>query len=172
MHSVTARINSVLAFGAAALCLLTFLCFLSSLPFDPIPKVQFNLKNVKIGNVTEYGISNKKVDLALVSFDLSTDLECLFNWNVKQVFLYLIAEYSTSNNPRNQVVIWDKIIKKGQPALLKLTNRNSKYHFFDDGSGLSGHPNVTFSLHWNTIPMTGLLFLKSVGHQSFEFPSE
>lgn len=27
----------------------------------------------------------------------------LFNWNVKQLFLYLIAEYRTNNNDFNQV---------------------------------------------------------------------
>lgn len=27
-----------------------------------------------------------------------TDLEPIFNWNVKQLFLYLTAEYTTENN--------------------------------------------------------------------------
>ena len=36
----------------------------------------------------------------------------------------------------NQVVLWDKIILRGENAFLDLTNGNSKYYFFDDGAGL------------------------------------
>ncbi len=32
------------------------------------------------------------------------DLNPLFNWNVKQLFLYLTAEYETPNNKLNQVM--------------------------------------------------------------------
>ena len=32
------------------------------------------------------------------------DLNPLFNWNVKQLFLYLTAEYETPNNKLNQVI--------------------------------------------------------------------
>ena len=39
-------------------------------------------------------------DLGYLTFDLKVDLEPLFNWNVKQLFLYLSAEYST---PKNKV---------------------------------------------------------------------
>ena len=36
---------------------------------------------------------------------LQADLNPLFNWNVKQLFLYLTAEYETPNNKLNQVFI-------------------------------------------------------------------
>ena len=34
---------------------------------------------------------------------MQDDLNPLFNWNVKQLFLYLTAEYETPNNKLNQV---------------------------------------------------------------------
>ena len=34
---------------------------------------------------------------------MQADLNPLFNWNVKQLFLYLTAEYETPNNKLNQV---------------------------------------------------------------------
>ena len=34
---------------------------------------------------------------------MQADLNPLFNWNVKQLFLYLTAEYETPNNQLNQV---------------------------------------------------------------------
>lgn len=36
----------------------------------------------------------------------------------------------------NQVVIWDKIILRGDNALLNYHGMNTKYYFFDDGLGL------------------------------------
>ena len=48
--------------------------------------------------MTEYGAGKKKNDLGFLNFDLDVDLEPLFNWNVKQLFLYLTAEYQTKQN--------------------------------------------------------------------------
>ena len=48
--------------------------------------------------MTEFGAGKKKNDLGFFNFDLETDLEPLFNWNVKQLFLYLTAEYETKEN--------------------------------------------------------------------------
>lgn len=54
-------------------------------------------------NVPDYSASREKNDLGFLTFDLKTDLTGLFNWNVKQLFLYLTAEYNTPNNELNQV---------------------------------------------------------------------
>ena len=46
-----------------------------------------------------------------------TDFTSLFNWNTKQVFIYLLATYPSSSSnsspdktPMSQAIIWDKII--------------------------------------------------------------
>lgn len=36
----------------------------------------------------------------------------------------------------NQVVLWDKIILRGESTMLNLRDMKSKYFFFDDGNGL------------------------------------
>ena len=48
--------------------------------------------------MTELGAGKKKNDLGFFNFDLDVDLAPLFNWNVKQLFLYLTAEYTTKQN--------------------------------------------------------------------------
>jgi signal peptidase complex subunit 3 len=48
--------------------------------------------------MTEFGAGKKKNDLGFFNFDLEADLAPLFNWNVKQLFLYLTAEYETKQN--------------------------------------------------------------------------
>jgi len=40
-------------------------------------------------------------------FDLQADLNPLFNWNAKQLFVFLMAEYETTDNKINQV--WKQI---------------------------------------------------------------
>ena len=38
-------------------------------------------------------------------FDLQANLNPLFNWNAKQLFVFLMAEYETVDNKLNQVII-------------------------------------------------------------------
>ena len=87
-------------------------------------------------HVADYSASREKNDLGFLTFDLQADLTPLFNWNVKQLFLYLTAEYETESNAVNQVVLWDKIIQRGENAILDYRSMNTKYYFWDDGNGL------------------------------------
>ena len=57
----------------------------------------------------------------------------------------------------SQVVLWDKIILRGENALLDYRSMNTKYYFWDDGNGLLSHKNVTMTLSWNIIPNAGNL---------------
>jgi len=61
--------------------------------------------------VPDYSASRERNDLGFLTFDLKTDLTPLFNWNVKQLFLYLTAEYVTPNNVLNQVFLTQKLQK-------------------------------------------------------------
>lgn len=87
-------------------------------------------------NVADYSTSNERYDLGFVTFDLQADLTPLFNWNVKELFIFVTAEYATETNALNQVVLWDKILLRGNNANLNLKNMNPKYYFWDDGNGL------------------------------------
>lgn len=40
-------------------------------------------------------------DRALLSFDLDADLRPAFHWNLKQLFVFVLAEYETKANVRN-----------------------------------------------------------------------
>nr|XP_033327812.1 signal peptidase complex subunit 3 [Megalopta genalis] len=73
----------------------------------------------------------------------------------------------------NQVILWDKIVLRGDKAALDFKNMNTKYYFWDDGNGLRGNKNVTLTLSWNIIPNAGLLpSVNAFGFHTFEFPSE
>ncbi|XP_065339484.1 signal peptidase complex subunit 3 [Cloeon dipterum] len=173
MHTVLTRGNAILAYTLSVLAGLTFCCFLSTLFVEYRTEAHMNTVKVVVKNVPDYSASREENDLGFLTFDLQTDLTHLFNWNVKQLFLYLTAEYKTSNNVLNQVVLWDKIIQRGENAILDFKNVNTKYYFWDDGEGLKGHKNVTLTLSWNVIPNAGLLpNIFAIGQHSFQFPSE
>ncbi|NXN52609.1 SPCS3 peptidase, partial [Rynchops niger] len=148
-------------------------------------------------NVEDFTGPRERSDLGFVTFDITADilngkngknktrlckynmvffltrihLQSIFDWNVKQLFLYLSAEYSTKNNALNQVVLWDKIMLRGDNPRLFLRDMKSKYFFFDDGNGLKGNRNVTLTLSWNVVPNAGILpLVTGSGHVSVPFP--
>lgn len=47
-----------------------------------------------------------------LSVSLDADLRQAFNWNTKQIFVFLQAEYETKTNWLNQVSMWDQIVLK------------------------------------------------------------
>lgn len=78
----------------------------------------------------------------------------LFNWNTKQVFVYLVADYSTPKyvrrlhflsldrpvasqrltrllllQPENRVVVWDRIIRGSKFAKINIADGKQKYEF-------------------------------------------
>ncbi|KFO65070.1 SPCS3 peptidase, partial [Mystacornis crossleyi] len=137
-------------------------------------------------NVEDFTGPRERSDLGFVTFDITADILngknglqtfrnkntlIIFDWNVKQLFLYLSAEYSTKNNALNQVVLWDKIMLRGDNPRLSLKDMKSKYFFFDDGNGLKGNRNITLTLSWNVVPNAGILpLVTGSGHVSVPFP--
>ncbi|EHB14159.1 Signal peptidase complex subunit 3, partial [Heterocephalus glaber] len=133
-------------------------------------------------NVEDFTGPRERSDLGFITFDINVccfiiyslicvHLENIFDWNVKQLFLYLSAEYSTKNNALNQVVLWDKIVLRGDNPRLLLKDVKTKYFFFDDGNGLKGNRNVTLTLSWNVVPNAGILpLVTGSGHVSVPFP--
>ncbi|CAL7944303.1 unnamed protein product [Xylocopa violacea] len=173
MHTVFTRGNAIIAYTLSVSACLTFCCFLSTVFLDYRANATLKTVKVVVKNVPDYSASREKNDLGYLTFDLQTDLTPLFNWNVKQLFLYLTAEYQTENNKFNQVVLWDKIVLRGDNAVLDFKNMNTKYYFWDDGNGLRGNKNVTLTLSWNIIPHAGLLpSVNAFGSHTFAFPSE
>ncbi|KYM83688.1 Signal peptidase complex subunit 3 [Atta colombica] len=188
MHTFLTRGNAILAYTLSVSACLTFCCFLSTVFIDYRANATLNTVKVVVKNVPDYSASREKNDLESCStfycffnsYILNyiyliklLHLTPLFNWNVKQLFLYLTAEYQTENNEFNQVVLWDKIVLRGDNAVLDFKNMNTKYYFWDDGKGLRGNKNVTLTLSWNIIPNAGLLpSVNALGSHTFAFPPE
>lgn len=115
------------------------------------------------------------MDRALLSFDIHADMRPAFHWNIKQLFVYVVASYSTSSKEINQIVVWDKILEAIDPKkVIDEENVFVKYALVDQGDELRGK-DVTLTLMWDHMPITGLLYM---GQQSadqttsFTLPTE
>ena len=67
---------------------------------------------------------------------LRSHIFLLFFLRISITESYFIDKFFFANQKVNQVVIWDKIILRGDNALLNYHGMNTKYYFFDDGLGL------------------------------------
>eukprot|EP01031_Cornospumella_fuschlensis_P025633 gene25633-30956_t len=111
------------------------------------------------------------LDRALLSFDLDADLRPAFHWNLKQLFVFVLAEYETANNPLNQVIIWDRIIKSPEEALLQERNEFVKYALIDQGTELR-NKSITLKLVWDHMPLTGRLYVGQEQKSTFTLPGK
>lgn len=105
-------------------------------------------------------------------FDLETDLTPLFNWNTKQVFIYLTAEYpGATEGSTNTVTYWDKIIPSKDKAVLNLKNERSKYSVWDVESSFNNKEAIV-KLQWNIQPWVGpLVFGETLGEAVVNYPT-
>uniref|UniRef100_A0A915AZ74 Signal peptidase complex subunit 3 n=2 Tax=Ascarididae TaxID=6250 RepID=A0A915AZ74_PARUN len=172
MHTIWSRANAVFAFMLSALSAMTFCVFLSSVFLPNSAPVVLSARNVRVKSMVDYASNGARSDVAMAELSIDVDVTPIFNWNVKQLFLYLAAEYSTPSNPVNQVVLWDKIVMRGDWSTIHEEHTTPKYFFMDDGTNLLDHPNVTLVLRWNVIPNAGYLALaQGEGQHIVKFPS-
>jgi len=171
MHSFLSRLNAIAAFSFTVLAGVTFLCFLTTVAYNYTTGVNIRdlTGRVNIAHINGLG----EVEEAAITGDVEVDLTPLFNWNAKQLFVYLIAEYTTPAKPNslNQVVLWDRIIRRGENAKINQKKFCQEYRLLDDSKALRGNSNVTLFLQWNVIPNAGALTnARGSGSQSIAMP--
>ncbi|KAL4929661.1 signal peptidase complex subunit SPC3 [Aspergillus undulatus] len=142
MHSTLNRAQAVFGFfttvalfvaGFAALSVLLF-------PTDNVT-ADVRVKDVKVIKGRPHYYATKKEEYAQMRFDLDADLSSLFNWNTKQLFVYVYATYSSSEStspssatPFTQSIIWDAIIEAPESPY---SVSNLRERFFPSLSGKS-----------------------------------
>ncbi|TKA61773.1 hypothetical protein B0A49_08766 [Cryomyces minteri] len=138
MHSVLVRAQNVFGFFTTVAFFVAALIALSVVVSPQSPSASLKLRNVQVVKGRPHYYSTKKEEYAHVKFDLdagtytrilvlpplnnrpplltrnvaTTDLSSLFNWNTKQVFLYITTTYPSlsSIEPPSQAIVWDAII--------------------------------------------------------------
>ncbi|GAA5885856.1 hypothetical protein JCM16303_000085 [Sporobolomyces ruberrimus] len=161
MHSTYTRVSN--AGALATTVLLTLLALISTTTFIIPHTLNIENSSLKINGLNVLkGVSQydrrhaREREYAFVKFDLKTDLKPLFNWNTKQVFLSLVADYSTPAYPENSVVLWDRIITSPRHARVNLQEARQKYEFKTPDTSF-GNTTAVYSLHWHVQPWVGKL---------------
>jgi len=175
MNTLLSRTNAIFAFSLSILASLTFICSLSTAfkSYNELVDVKIVATKKLVKNVADYSAGRERNDLGFISFNLDADFAPAFDWNTKQLFVYMTAHYKTKNNVLNEVVLWDHIIQRGDESKISLKNQHTKYYFWDDGNGLKANDNITLTLSMNVIPNAGLLPISTVPSiHSFSFPNE
>ncbi|KAK7820821.1 hypothetical protein U0070_024779 [Myodes glareolus] len=157
MNTVLSRANSLFAFSLSVMAALTFGCFITTAFKDRSVPVRLHVSRIMLKNVEDFTGPRERSDLGFITFDITADI--------------LHRKCSVAFFALNQVVLWDKIVLRGDNPKLLLKDMKTKYFFFDDGNGLKGNRNVTLTLSWNVVPNAGILpLVTGSGHVSVPFP--
>ncbi|EGG20771.1 microsomal signal peptidase subunit [Cavenderia fasciculata] len=122
------------------------------------------MKSNRVQLIERWGL-----DYSIVTTDLTTDLTPLFNWNTKQLFLYITAEYVTPTNVVNQVVIWDKIVTDKDMAVINEKNI-AKYYLGGDQRVNYKNLALNITFNYNVIPISGWITTHQQGSYSIKIP--
>jgi len=118
MHTTLQRLNGVFSFMTSVVFVLAACIAITGLVLPSTPSAHLTVSNWRVyvlnsaqTNCRKSGRaprgSQNPIDYAFINFDLESgisprkqytyipDLSSLFNWNVKQVFAYIVAEYTT-----------------------------------------------------------------------------
>merc|ERR1712216_28780 len=177
MYSALQRLNASFFHGVTVLFFCAVACNISVL-FDEHVSGKYQLKGVdlKVGErpvkFLQYDPPTHPLtaDVALFRFDLKVDLCDVWHWNIKELFVFITAEYKTADHDLNQVIIWDHIITEKESALINKLSALNKYSLFDHGHGLRRN-EITFYLNWYTIPVSGRLFSQRREGHKIQLPS-
>ncbi|CAA2984415.1 signal peptidase complex subunit 3B [Olea europaea subsp. europaea] len=163
MHSVMLRANALVTFSVAILALMCAMASLSDYLNSPSPTAQ-----VQVLNVYRFQKKRNGDDEVSLTFNISANLQSVFTWNTKQVFVFLAAEYGTPKNALNQISLWDSILPSKEDAKIWIQTTN-KYTFVDQGSNLR-NKDFNLTLHWHVMPKTGKMFADKIAMTGFRFP--
>jgi len=155
MHSIYQRLNIASALLSSCLFGLLACIAVTSYLQETSPQGTLTIDSVKvmIGKVRYNPVQQHT---AHIKFDFDADMTSLFHWNTKQVFLYLEAEYTNTKGTYNEVVFWDKIIRRKRDANVHVRGKN-KYIMKDINRSFSNSSSVMYHMKYNIMPWVGPL---------------
>ncbi|GBE59390.1 signal peptidase [Babesia ovata] len=110
-------------------------------------------------------------DRAALELHMEYDLRDVFDWSTNVIFLYVTAEYETPKHPRNELIIYDKVIEDPSEAYEPGRNIVSKYYMVDFGRSLR-KARVTLRLFYSVVPIGGVISSHKLAESRFTMPSD
>ena len=173
MYTAWNRVNAVFFFAISVVISLSAGSWVTSLwlPSKPVIRT-LKIRALKNFRAQRESRHPETMDRAVMTFDLDADLRSVFNWNVKQIFVYVSASYDTTSvgGGPSDVVIWDTIVANASVAQLRLDNVFNKYPLVARRADLK-EAVVTLSIAWDIMPTTGLLTRETMRMSSVRLPN-
>ena len=114
MQSAWMRVNAVFVYGLVVLGFFAACAAVSTywLALTP-PNPSVDLRDLyHLQRSRRYPVGGERANFTFV---MDVDFEPVFNWNVRQVFVYVTAEYDTENSQQesfhNAVTVWDRVVR-------------------------------------------------------------
>ncbi|VWU48528.1 signal peptidase complex subunit 3, putative [Hepatocystis sp. ex Piliocolobus tephrosceles] len=128
--------------------------------------------NIKVRNVKRF-VYNKYInaDEAVFTLDLSYDMRHAFNWNLKQLFVYVLVTYKTPIKSINEVIIQDYIIENKNDAKKTYKNIIPKYSLKDYSNGLKNN-TIQLQVCYKYMPIIGLARSYEGAKITYKLPDE
>ncbi|GAB2222103.1 hypothetical protein Droror1_Dr00013304 [Drosera rotundifolia] len=165
MHTFLYRANAVLTLSITILAVICAMASVSDIFNSPSASA-----SIQVLNVNRFQKLSNGDDEVSLTLNITADLQSLFTWNTKQVFVFVAAEYETPKNSFNQVSLWDGIIPSHEHAKFWIRTTN-KYRFTDQGSNLRGK-EFNLTMHWHVMPKTGKMFADKMVITGYVLPKE
>lgn len=171
MDSYSNRASSLFTTFTSVLFAVATLNHLTSYFYSPAPLATIS---IPANSVVEYSyFKSYKADQLRFEFDLSLDLTSEYNWNVNQIYVFVVATYETKSNKKNEVVVYDNILREFKDYKLILKNSRNKYVLRDEFAGTLGGLDVTLTIRYQVMPIFGLLQIKELPSKvHFRVPME
>ncbi|SBS81798.1 signal peptidase complex subunit 3, putative [Plasmodium ovale] len=112
-----------------------------------------------------------KGDEAVLTLDLSFDMRKAFNWNLKQIFLYVLVTYETPEKIQNEVIIHDFILNNKNEAIGNFKNILNKYSLKDYYNGLRNN-TIQLQVCYKYMPKVGFSRSYEGAKISYRLPNE
>jgi len=135
--------------------------------FKPVTTGSINVAKVHDLTLNTY----LNMDQSILSFNLNHDLTKEFHWNMNQLFVYLVAEYNSTSNVRNQVTVWDRIVSNADEAALAAKQLMIEYPMRDQYRELRGR-DIKLIVRYRTMPIVGAMYDKVLTSTDFKSPDD
>ena len=158
MDSYNNRVSTLFTAFTTALFVVATLNHFTSYFYQPAP----------VGTITPTGwieYSNYKSydsDQVKFEFDLAVDLRSEYNWNVNQIYVFVVATYETDKNTKNEVVIYDRILKTLKDFKFTFKEIKNKYMLRDEFKGTLAGRTIELKIRYQLMPIFGFLRIKEL----------
>ncbi|CRG99251.1 signal peptidase complex subunit 3, putative [Plasmodium relictum] len=169
MDSFLNRLNII--FYSMAFCFFILCLFNYGTSFYLFDEKEIKTQ-IKVNHVKRF-VYNRyiKGDEVVLSLDLSFDMRKAFNWNLKQLFVYVLVTYETPKKVRNEVIIQDYIITKKKYAKRNYKNFLTKYSLKDYSNGLRNNL-IHLQVCYKYMPIAGFTRSFEGDKISYKLPSD